>query len=64
MFSQRSLKALEGVDGRLRAILDEAIRVYDFTVLEGVRSREKQAEMVRKGGIQDYGVEAFRRPRG
>ena len=49
MFSQRSLKALEGVDGRLRAILDEAIRVYDFTVLEGVRSREKQAEMVEKG---------------
>lgn len=52
--SQRSLDRLEGVDERLVKVVCEAIKHtgVDFGVIEGVRSVEKQKELVAKGASQ------------
>lgn len=51
---KRSLERLNGVHPDLVKVVKLAITrtEYDFTVIEGVRSREKQAENVRKGVSQ------------
>lgn len=52
--SQRSLDRLEGVDERLVKVVCKAIQLtdIDFGVIEGVRSVEKQKELVEKGASQ------------
>lgn len=52
--SKRSLSKLEGVDERLVAIVKYAIgeTTVDFGVIEGVRSLERQRELVKKGASQ------------
>ncbi|WP_323842212.1 MULTISPECIES: M15 family metallopeptidase [unclassified Moraxella] len=47
----RSLKNLEGVHPDLVAVVKRAIQISrtDFTVIEGVRTKERQRELVRKG---------------
>ena len=49
--SQRSLNNLEGVDNRLVDVVQIAIRVtrIDFGVIEGLRTVERQRELVAKG---------------
>jgi len=51
---QRSLERLEGVDERMVAVVKLAISISsaDFTVLEGLRSIERQRELVAKGRSQ------------
>ena len=51
---KRSLSRLEGVDERLVAVVKYAIGISktDFTVLEGLRSIERQRELVKKGNSQ------------
>ena len=51
-FSKRSLDNLMTCDVRLQEIANEAIKEIDFTIIEGHRSRLKQAENVRKGVSQ------------
>lgn len=50
-FGSSSLKKLEGVDKRLVEVLKEAISIspIDFTVVEGLRTLERQKELVREG---------------
>ena len=52
--SKRSLSKLEGVDERLVAIVKYAIgeTTVDFGVIEGVRSLNRQRELVKKGASQ------------
>ena len=52
--SQRSRKALQGVDPRLVAVVERAIQItpVDFVVTEGVRSQARQAELVKSGASQ------------
>ena len=52
--SQRSLERLEGVDERLVQVVQIAIEVsnIDFAVTEGLRTRERQKELVAKGASQ------------
>lgn len=52
--SQRSLDRLEGVDERLVKVVCRAIELTDtdFGVIEGVRTVEKQEELVAKGASQ------------
>lgn len=52
--SQRSLDRLEGVDERLVKVVCRAIELTDtdFGVIEGVRTVEKQKELVAKGASQ------------
>lgn len=49
--SARSLKALEGVHKDLVAVVKRAIQItlMDFVVTEGLRSRERQAHLVKSG---------------
>ncbi len=48
-FGKRSKERLEGVDHRIRMVLDEVVKYYDITVIEGLRSQERQDELVREG---------------
>ena len=49
--SQRSLDRLKGVDDGLVRVVKRAIEIseYDFMVVEGLRTKETQAEYVKKG---------------
>jgi peptidoglycan L-alanyl-D-glutamate endopeptidase CwlK len=49
LFSNASKAQLDTVDGRLRRVLERAIRYYDFTVLEGHRGEEAQNRAFAKG---------------
>ncbi len=50
-FSQRSLNALEGVHPKLVAIAHRALELspVDFVVTEGLRTKERQAKLVKAG---------------
>jgi peptidoglycan LD-endopeptidase CwlK len=52
--SKRSLSNLEGVDSRLVEVVKIAIQVtrVDFGVIEGVRTTERQRELVASGASQ------------
>ncbi len=47
----RSIKRLEGVHDDLERVVKQAIRIttVDFTVLEGMRTRERQEKLVASG---------------
>ena len=51
---KRSLQRLEGVDERLVTVVKAAISrsSQDFSVLEGLRSMDRQRELVKKGHSQ------------
>ena len=48
-FGERSKKNLATCDHRLQQILNDVIHTYDFTVLEGYRSDERQEELFHEG---------------
>ena len=50
-FGSRSLQRLEGIHPDLRRVMDRAIATtdLDFTVLEGLRSLERQKKLVASG---------------
>ena len=52
--SQRSLDRLDGVDEKLVAVVKRAIEVsnIDFGVIEGLRTVEKQEQLVASGASQ------------
>ncbi|MDK4472575.1 M15 family metallopeptidase [Fusobacterium necrophorum] len=53
-FSERSIKNLKGVHPKLVALVKEAIKdsPYDFIITEGLRTVERQKELVRTGKSQ------------
>lgn len=50
-FSKRSLDNLRGIHPDLRAVIDRALELspVDFVVIEGLRTRERQAQLVAQG---------------
>lgn len=50
-FSQRSLKNLQGIHPDLRRVMDRALQEspLDFVVIEGLRTRERQKQLVAEG---------------
>jgi peptidoglycan L-alanyl-D-glutamate endopeptidase CwlK len=48
-FSQRSKDRLKGVHPKLVEVLETAIEKVDFSVLEGLRTKERQEELVADG---------------
>jgi len=48
-FSKRSLDKLNGVDGRLKLICNEAIKEIDFSVIDGLRDLETQKKYFESG---------------
>ena len=51
-FGKRSKERLKGVDHRLIMILDELIKMMDVTIIEGLRSAERQEELLKKGATK------------
>jgi len=48
-FGKRSLEQRQTLHPKLQKVVDEVIKTVDFTILEGVRSVERQKELVAKG---------------
>tara|TARA_R100000278_G_scaffold88739_1_gene67704 strand:+ start:930 stop:1328 length:399 start_codon:yes stop_codon:yes gene_type:complete len=48
-FGKRSKSRLKGVDSRLVNVLNEVVKYFDITVIEGLRSQERQNELVAQG---------------
>ena len=51
-YGKRSRERLKGVDARLVNVLNELIKIMDVTIIEGVRSAERQAELLEKGATK------------
>mgnify|MGYP003146462433 FL=1 len=48
-FGKRSRERLRGVDSRLINVLNKVVKYFDVTVIEGVRSQDRQNELVAQG---------------
>ena len=48
-FGKRSKERLKGVDVRLINVLNELIKIMDVTIIEGLRTKERQEELLKKG---------------
>ena len=48
-FGKRSKERLKGVKPELVNVLNELVKIMDVTVIEGLRSQERQDELVAKG---------------
>ena len=51
-FGKRSKQRMEGLDPRLRKVLDELIKIMDVTIIEGLRTPERQEELLKKGATK------------
>ena len=51
-FGRRSKERLKGVNSKLVNVLNELIKIMDVTIIEGVRSKERQAELLEKGATK------------
>jgi peptidoglycan LD-endopeptidase CwlK len=51
-FGKRSKERLNGVDHRLIAVLNELIKIMDVTIIEGVRSAERQKKLLSQGSTK------------
>jgi len=47
-FGKRSKERLKGVDTKLVNVLNALIKIMDVTIIEGVRSAERQEELLKK----------------
>jgi|TARA_R100000084_G_C4636799_1_gene141410 peptidoglycan L-alanyl-D-glutamate endopeptidase CwlK len=48
-FGKRSKERLNGVDSRLINVLNEVVKYFDITVIEGLRSEKRQNELLAQG---------------
>ena len=48
-FGKKSRERLKGVDHRLIMVLDEVVKYFDITVIEGKRSQKRQNQLVEEG---------------
>tara|TARA_R110000737_G_C14348221_1_gene444630 strand:+ start:246 stop:644 length:399 start_codon:yes stop_codon:yes gene_type:complete len=48
-FGKRSKDRLKGVDAKLQNVLNEVVKYFDITVIEGLRSQKRQNELVAQG---------------
>lgn len=48
-FSKRSLDRLNTTDERLIRVFKEVVKHFDCTILEGIRSKERQKQLVAEG---------------
>lgn len=55
-FGRRSKSRLKGVHPKLVNVLNEVVKIYDITVIEGLRSAKRQAELFAQGKSKLDGV--------
>ena len=51
-FGKKSKARLKGVDSKLVNVLNELIKIMDVTIIEGLRSAERQQELLEKGATK------------
>ena len=51
-FGKRSKERMRGIDVRLVNVLNELIKIMDVTIIEGVRSKERQKELLARGATK------------
>lgn len=51
-FGKTSKKRLKGIDPKLVNVLNELIKIMDVTIIEGLRSKKRQAELLEKGATK------------
>ena len=55
---KKSLEILSTCDNRIQKIIHEAIKVTDFTVIEGTRSLERQQQLFKEGKTKIDGIQS------
>lgn len=55
---KKSLELVSTCDPRLQDILKEAIKVTDFTIIEGARSLERQQQLFKEGKSKIDGIKS------
>jgi len=48
-FGKRSRERMKGVDSRLIEVVNELIKIMDVTIIEGLRTKERQEGLVKSG---------------
>ena len=51
-FGKRSKERLKGVDRRLVSVLNELIKIMDVTIIEGLRSEQRQEKLLKAGSTK------------
>ena len=51
-FGRKSRERLKGVNTKLVNVCNELIKIMDVTIIEGLRSKERQAELLEKGATK------------
>ena len=51
-FGRKSKERLKGVDVKLVNVLNELIKIMDVTIIEGLRTEERQKELLKKGATK------------
>ena len=51
-FGKRSKERLRGVDRRLVSVLNELIKIMDVTIIEGLRSEQRQEKLLKAGSTK------------
>ena len=51
-FGKKSKERLKGVVNKLIKVLNELIKIMDVTIIEGVRSSEKQEKLLKQGATK------------
>ena len=51
-FGKRSKERLRGIDRRLVSVLNELIKIMDVTIIEGLRSEQRQEKLLEQGSTK------------
>ena len=51
-FGKRSKERLRGIDARLVSVLNELIKIMDVTIIEGLRSEQRQEKLLKAGSTK------------
>ena len=51
-FGKRSKERLRGIDARLVNVLNELVKIMDVTIIEGLRSEQRQEKLLKEGSTK------------
>ena len=51
-FGKRSNERLRGIDARLVSVLNELVKIMDVTIIEGLRSEQRQEKLLKEGSTK------------
>tara|TARA_R100001463_G_scaffold21168_2_gene51075 strand:+ start:389 stop:769 length:381 start_codon:yes stop_codon:yes gene_type:complete len=51
-FGKRSKERLRGIDARLVSVLNELVKIMDVTIIEGLRSEQRQEKLLKEGSTK------------